>query len=69
MRVSENELGEMYISGNGLHRYKLLRLHYLNELLPDGSNREELRKKYTIPVILRKTNHVLVSVGIFTIEV
>lgn len=49
----ELEPNKMIISNNGLHRYHILRLHYLKELAKvkgDKEKEEALRKKYQIPV-------------------
>lgn len=50
--ITELENGGALISENGMHRYHLLRLLYLNELLKTNteSERNALRNKYTIPV-------------------
>lgn len=50
--ITELENGGALISENGMHRYHLLRIHYLNELMNASSKSEikELRNKYTIPV-------------------
>ena len=52
MVVTELENGGALISENGLHRYHLLRIHYLNELMRASSQSEKdmLRNKYMIPV-------------------
>ena len=54
--LSVEQLGEnkFYISSNGLHRYTILRLHYLNDLIKENISLEELNKKYQIPVSLTK---------------
>lgn len=52
--VGEIENGLCVITSNGLHRYHLLKVHYLNELVKYGnssSNIKYLRDKYTIPVM------------------
>lgn len=52
MTVAELENGKALISENGMHRYHLLRIHYLNELMKTSneSERNQLRNKYMIPV-------------------
>ena len=44
--------GDALISENGMHRYHVLRIHYLNELskAKTEEDRERLREKYTVPV-------------------
>ena len=44
--------GDTLISENGMHRYHVLRIHYLNELskAKTEEDRERLREKYTVPV-------------------
>lgn len=49
----EVELNKMIINSNGLHRYHILRLHYLKEFVKvkgDKEKEEALRQKYKIPV-------------------
>ncbi len=58
MVVREVEDGKYIISNNGLHRYTLLRFHYLLERSKKEISEEELREKYTIPVTFdEKVNH------------
>ena len=52
MRVKEVEEGKYVISGNGLHRFSVLRFHYLADLSKKEKSEEELRELYTIPVTL-----------------
>lgn len=51
--VVETEGNKYNIYTNGMHRFIVLRLSYLGELVEAGGNKEkieELKKKYTIPV-------------------
>lgn len=52
MRIAEIETGSYIIYSNGLHRYTLLRTHYLLDLMRGFKSIEELKKLYTIPVTL-----------------
>lgn len=59
IRVLELDGGRKVISENGLHRYTILRIHYINELQKvkgDKEKEEQLRKKYEIPVHLKKVD-------------
>jgi len=59
IRVLELDSGKKVISGNGLHRYCLLRLYYMNELSKVKGNKEkeeELKSKYEIVAELRKVD-------------
>lgn len=59
IRVLELDNGRKIISGNGLHRYTLIRILYLNELQKVKGNKEEeeyLKSKYEIPVELTKVD-------------
>lgn len=55
IKVREVEEGKCFISGNGMHRFTILRIMYLIEK-HRGKNLDELKKKYTIPVILNKVD-------------
>lgn len=55
MKVKKVENGKCFIVGNGMHRFTILRIMYLLEKYR-GKNLVELRKKYTIPVILNKVD-------------
>ena len=59
IRVREMEPGKFIINGNGLHRYTLLRIHYLQEIskATDDSTRDSIKKKYTIPVEANFTDY------------
>ena len=52
MVIVNIENGDALISENGMHRYHLLRIHYLNELIKTSNDieKERLREKYIIPV-------------------
>ena len=59
IRILELDNGRKIISGNGLHRYTVLRLHYINELNKVRGNKDEeefLKSKYEIPVELTKVD-------------
>lgn len=59
IQILELDGGKKVVTDNGLHRYTVLRLHYINELSKIKGNKEkeeELRKKYTIPVRLTKVD-------------
>lgn len=57
IKVKEVNHGECFIDGNGMHRFTILRIMYLIEK-SRGKNLEELKRKYTIPVILSKVDKV-----------
>ena len=54
-----NQVGDgQYIMGhNGMHRFTLLRIYYLNELLQNNLEQSALREKYVIPVNLSRPNY------------
>lgn len=57
MCVREIEDGKYIISSNGLHRFTVLRFHYLLDCMKKEKSEEELREMYKIPVTLTsKTN-------------
>lgn len=57
MRVRQLEDGKYIVSGNGLHRFTVLRFHYLLDCMKKEKSEEELRELYKIPVnITSKTN-------------
>ena len=57
MLVREIEDGKYIISSNGLHRFTVLRFHYLLDCMKNEKSEEELREMYKIPVRLTsKTN-------------
>lgn len=56
IKVLEADKNKFCISANGLHRYTVLRLHYLNERIQGKLSLKELNKKYQIPVTLSKTD-------------
>jgi len=60
MCVEEIDNGKYAISTNGMHRYTVLRAHYLMELQKVKGNLEDvqnLREKYTIPVKLNEVDY------------
>ncbi|MBQ8219265.1 MAG: hypothetical protein IJZ79_05875, partial [Bacilli bacterium] len=57
MCVEEIKDGKFIITSNGLHRFTLLRIHYLNELLKSNSDISKLKEKYMIPVKIEKVNY------------
>ena len=57
MKVKELEDGKYIISGNGLHRFSVLRFHYLLDSMKKEKSSEELYELYKIPVhLVSKTN-------------
>ena len=58
--VTELDNNKLFIAENGLHRYHLLRILYLNEKLKNNTQvyTEFLKEKYTIPVKLKKLDFV-----------
>ena len=50
MRIKEIEDGKYILAGNGLHRYTVLRFHYLVDRMKKNKNEEELKEMYKIPV-------------------
>lgn len=59
IKTLELEDGKKVISVNGLHRYTLLRIHYINELNKVKGNEdkeEELKQKYSIPIEVTKVD-------------
>lgn len=58
MKVQEFENGKYVIYGNGLHRFSVLRFHYLLDCMKNEKSEQELREVYKIPVKLEsKTNY------------
>lgn len=58
MKISEIADGKYIISNNGLHRFTVLRFHYLLDCMKKEKSAEELRELYTIPVtITSKVNY------------
>lgn len=57
MKVREVEPGSCFISGNGMHRFTILKIMYLIEKYR-GADIEKLRQKYTIPVFLNKVDKI-----------
>ena len=55
MRVREIEKGKYIISNNGLHRFTVLRFHYLLDSMKKEKSDGELREIYKIPVNLDST--------------
>ena len=60
--VRECENNKYTITDNGLHRFHILRFHYINELSKiDENNTEQIKhleSKYTIPVEVQQTDYV-----------
>lgn len=59
IRILELDNGCRVISGNGLHRYTLLRILYINELKKvkgDKEKEELVKQKYSIPVEVTKVD-------------
>lgn len=59
--IDDTGEGKYVISTNGLHRYTLLRVHYLSELEKcQGDPKKELRlrEKYMIPVKIKELDHI-----------
>ena len=54
MRVEELEDGTYMIVTNGLHRFTILRFHYLLDSMKKEKSEEELREIYKIPVLLEQ---------------
>ena len=52
MNISQLEEGKYIVDGNGLHRFTVLRFHYLLDCMRKEKSYEELRELYTIPVTL-----------------
>ena len=53
--LSDFDDDKYFVTNNGRHRYTILRLHYLLECM-NGGDLEQLKDKYTIPVIIEKTD-------------
>lgn len=49
---------QFFIDGNGLHRFTILRIFYLLENNKQKLSLDEIRKKYTIPVIAKKLDKI-----------
>lgn len=61
IKVQELEDNAYIISTNGLHRFTMLKIHYLIEYEKSNKTEEEivaLNKKYTIPVLSEKLDYV-----------
>lgn len=59
IRILELDNGRKVVSSNGMHRYTLLRLHYINELKKIKGDKEKealLKRKYEIPVEITKVD-------------
>ena len=61
VHVRECEEGKYIITSNGMHRYHVLRFHYLNELSKIDTNNKsqinQLQEKYTIPVEVKQPDY------------
>lgn len=58
MKVKEIANDKYLIDGNGMHRYTVLRIHYLLDKYRGMFTEEELRKKYEIPFISKKLDKI-----------
>ena len=61
MCLRECEHNKYVITDNGLHRYNILRFHFLNELSKVGQDIQAykaLKKKYTVQVSVQKTDYI-----------
>lgn len=60
--VRECENNQYIITNNGMHRFHVLRFHYINELnnidITDKTQVAKLKEKYTIPVECQETDYV-----------
>lgn len=59
MRIVELDGGRKVVSSNGMHRYTVLRIHYISELQKVKGNKEAeelLKRKYEIPVQITKVD-------------
>ena len=59
--VDECDKDKYVISTNGLHRYSVLRVHYLSEVCnakDNGTDLEEVDKKYQIPVLVGELDYI-----------
>lgn len=58
MKIRYIDDGKYIVSGNGLHRFTVLRFHYLLDCMKQEKSAEELRELYKIPVqFVSKTNY------------
>ena len=57
MILDEVDDGKYCISTNGMHRYTILRIHYLLDKLKNKIPDNELDKKYSIPVKVKKKDY------------
>lgn len=61
VHVRECDENKYIITSNGMHRYHVLRFHYLNELSKIDANDEtqikQLQEKYTIPVEVKQPDY------------
>jgi hypothetical protein len=55
--IQEADEDKYCISSNGLHRYTVLRIHYLLEKIKGQKSETELNEKYTIPVKVSKIDY------------
>lgn len=59
MKIRQIEEGKYIIFGNGLHRFTVLRFHYLLDCMKKEKSKEELRELYKIPVTIdSKINYI-----------
>lgn len=57
MKVNQIENGKYVVSSNGLHRFTVLRFHYLLDCMRNKKSKEELHELYKIPVNLINTTN------------
>ena len=50
IQIDEYDRNIYGIGSNGMHRFHVIKMHYLAELLKNPQSAEELREKYTFPV-------------------
>lgn len=53
MRLKEIKDNQYFIDANGMHRFTVLKIHYILEKYR-GKDEGELRKKFTIPVVTKR---------------
>lgn len=61
IKLADAPGGKYTISGNGMHRYSILRSLYLIEMVRangDSSKEQSIREKYTIPTLVSKVDYV-----------
>ena len=62
LKLEEADKGKFVVGSNGMHRFNVLKAHYLKELSMldenDQIGKERLRKKYTIPAYVDEVDYV-----------